>query len=98
PQKIDLVARETEIERLNNGVSLLRTQRREADRATREAKAEKAELENALRLERSRVEDLQGRVERLLRDLSTHEHMLERREKELAEFRAETWTVAATSS
>src|SRR5690606_30109619 len=50
-QKIDLVARETEIERLNNAVSLLRTQRREADRIAREAKAEKVELENALRLE-----------------------------------------------
>ena len=86
-QKIDLVARETEIERLNNAISLLRTQRREADRIAREAKAEKVEVENALRLERGRVEDLQGRVERLLRDLSTRDHVLERQEKELAQYR-----------
>lgn len=82
--KIDLVARETEVERLNNTISALRTQRREAERLAREATAEKVELENALRLERTRVSDLQGRVERLLRDLSDRDQMLERREREMA--------------
>jgi myosin heavy subunit len=85
--KIDLVARETEVERLNNTISALRTQRREAERLAREATAEKVELENALRLERTRVGDLQGRVERLLRDLSDRDQMLERRERELAQLR-----------
>lgn len=88
-QKIDLVARETEIDRLNNALGLLRTQRRETDRVARETNVDKVELENALRLERGRVEDLQGRVERFLRDLSTRDHILERQEKELAQLRSE---------
>ena len=85
-QKIDLIARETEIEKLNNTIGLLRTQRREADRLAREAQAEKVTLENALRLEKDHVSDLQARIERLLRDISTRDQVLERQQKELAQF------------
>src|SRR5690606_36087251 len=95
--KIDLVARETEVERLNNTISALRTQRREAERLAREATAGKVELENALRLERTRVSDLQGRVERLLRDLSDRDQMLERRERELAHQRPDSIPTASAA-
>lgn len=84
-QKIDLVARETEIEKLNNTISLLRTQRREADRLAREAKAEKVDRENALQLEKEHADRLQTRIDRLLRDISTRDQILERQQKELAQ-------------
>ena len=84
--KIDLVARETEIDKLNNTIGLLRTQRREADRLAREAQAEKVTLENALQIEKAHVADLQARVDRLVRDISTRDQILERQQKELAEY------------
>lgn len=84
-QKIDLAARDAEIDRLNNTNRLLRNERRDADRTARELEREKSKLENALRHEKSRAEDLQARLDRLLHDLSDRDQILERQERELAQ-------------
>lgn len=75
--KIDLVARETEIDKLSSTVELLREQRRETDHLLHEALAEKLNLENALRLEKQHVAELQARVEQLLSEVSARDHALE---------------------
>jgi chromosome segregation ATPase len=83
-RQIDLVAREASIEQLNDSVSLLRTQRKEADRLIRDAMAKKAAADEALLIERARADDLERKLDSMIAALSTREEKLERREKELA--------------
>lgn len=82
-RQIELVARESEIDNLNEMLGILRSQRKEADRMMREAVSEKAQADKALQLERERVEELAHKVERLMTDLSTREDRLERQESEI---------------
>lgn len=82
-RQIELVARESEIEDLNETLSILRSQRKEADRAMREAVSERTSAENALEIERSRAEELDRRVERLMSKVSTYEDRLERQQGEI---------------
>jgi chromosome segregation ATPase len=83
-RQVELVSREADIERLNDSINLLRNQRKEADRATREAQAEKTQTEEALRGERKRAADLERKLERMMTTLSNREEKLDRREKEIA--------------
>ena len=82
-RQIELVARESEIDNLNEMLGILRSQRKEADRMMREAVSEKVQADKALQLERERVEELAHKVERLMTDLSTREDRLERQESEI---------------
>lgn len=83
-RQIELVARESEIDNLNEMLGILRSQRKEADRTMREAVSEKVQSDNTLQLERERVAELEGKVERLMTELSTREDRLERQESEIA--------------
>lgn len=83
-RQIELVARESEIDNLNEMLGILRSQRKEADRTMREAVSEKVQSDNMLQLERERVAELEGKVERLMTELSTREDRLERQESEIA--------------
>src|SRR5690606_36221800 len=82
-RQIELVARESEIDNLNEMLGILRSQRKEDDRMMREAVSEKVQADKALQLERERVEELAHKVERLMTDLSTREDRLERQESEI---------------
>ncbi|MDZ5697931.1 hypothetical protein [Chelativorans sp. M5D2P16] len=83
-RQIELVAREADIERLQDANATLRAQRKEAERAMRDAVAEKGQLEEALRVERERAANLERKVERMMTNLSTRDERLERREREIA--------------
>ncbi|MCB1454073.1 MAG: hypothetical protein KDJ43_10535, partial [Rhizobiaceae bacterium] len=82
-RQIELVARETEVEKLSTDVSDLRDQRKEADRKVREMAAETKAAQDALKLEKRRASDLETRLERTISTLSDREEKLDRREKEL---------------
>jgi chromosome segregation ATPase len=83
-RQIELVARETEIDKLVGDINILRGKLREAEKSAREMSVEtKASLE-ALRTERQRAADLEKKIERMMTDLSDRDEKIDRREKEIA--------------
>ena len=86
-RQIELVARESELQKLASDISLLRGQRKEADRRQQEIAAESKAARDALKAEKKRTAELDKKVERLLATLADREDKLERREKEMARLR-----------
>lgn len=86
-RQIELVSRETEVDRLSGDVSQLRAQRKEAERRMREVAAEAKAAQEALKGERKRASDLEAKLERMMTALSDREEKLDRREKEMARLR-----------
>ncbi|RWF01143.1 hypothetical protein [Mesorhizobium sp.] len=86
-RQIELVARESELQRLADDISVLRGQRKEADRRQQESAAESKAARDALKAEKKRTGELDKKVERLLATLADREDKLDRREKEIARLR-----------
>ena len=86
-RQIELVARESELQKLASDISLLRGQRKEADRRNQEIAAESMAARDALKAEKKRTAELDKKLERLLATLADREEKLDRREKELARLR-----------
>ncbi|WP_095201986.1 hypothetical protein [Mesorhizobium carmichaelinearum] len=86
-RQIELVARESELQKLASDILLLRGQRKEADRRQQEIAAESKAARDALKAEKKRAAELDKKVERLLATLADREDKLDRREKELARLR-----------
>lgn len=86
-RQIELVARESELQKLASDISLLRGQRKEADRRQQEIAAESKAARDALKAEKKRASELDKKVERLLATLADREDKLDRRENELARLR-----------
>lgn len=86
-RQIELVARESEIEKLSDDLSALRNKYRENERLMRQAVADRKTAEEALRTEKERSADLEAKLERLMTAVSDRDEKLERRERELAELR-----------
>ncbi|TPN45338.1 MULTISPECIES: hypothetical protein [unclassified Mesorhizobium] len=91
-RQIELVARESELQKLASDISLLRGQRKEADRRQQEIAAESKAAREALKAEKKRTAELDKKVERLLATLADREDKLERREKDLARLREKAKT------
>ncbi|TIN43479.1 MAG: hypothetical protein E5Y32_19675 [Mesorhizobium sp.] len=86
-RQIELVARESELQKLADDISVLRGQRKEADRRHQEIAAESKAARDALKAEKKRTGELDKKIERLLATLADREDKLERREKEIARLR-----------
>lgn len=86
-RQIELVARESEMQKLASDIALLRGQRKEADRRAQEIAAESKAARDTLKAEKKRTAELDKKVERLLATLADREDKLDRREKELARMR-----------
>ena len=86
-RQIELVARESELEKFANDISVLRGQRKEADKRHQEVVAESKATRDSLKIEKKRTADLEKKLERLLATLADREDKLDRREKELARLR-----------
>lgn len=86
-RQIELVARESELEKLANDISVLRGQRKEADRRNQEITAEGKATRDALKAEKKRTAELDKKLERLLATLADREDKLDRRDKEIARLR-----------
>lgn len=86
-RQIELVARESELQKLADDISVLRGQRKEADRRQQEIAAESKAARDALRAEKKRTSELDKKVERLLATLADREDKLDRREKEITRLR-----------
>ena len=86
-RQIELVVRETEVEKLAGDMQLLRGQRKEAERRMQEIAAESKAAREALKAERKKGTDLEKKLERMLATLADREEKLDRRERELARLR-----------
>jgi chromosome segregation ATPase len=86
-RQIELVARESEMQKLASDIALLRGQRKEADRRGQEIAAESKAARDAVKAEKKKTAELDKKVERLLATLADREDKLDRREKELARLR-----------
>ena len=87
-RQIELVARESELEKLASDIALLKGQRREADRRNQEVASESKAAREALKAEKKKTAELDKKVERLLATLADREEKLDRREKDLARMHA----------
>lgn len=86
-RQIELVARESELEKFANDISVLRGQRKEAEKHHQEVVAESKATHDSLKAEKKRTADLEKKLERLLATLADREDKLDRREKELVRLR-----------
>jgi DNA repair exonuclease SbcCD ATPase subunit len=83
-RQIELVAKESELERLAEEAGQLKNQRREAEKRGRAFAAQNKTLQEALRAERAKLAAHEQRLEQLSTELTEKDERLERREKELA--------------
>jgi chromosome segregation ATPase len=86
-RQIELVVRETEVEKLSGDIELLRGQRREAERRLQDVAAEGKAAREALKAERKKIAELEKKLERMLATLTDREEKLDGRERELAALR-----------
>lgn len=93
-RQLEIVARESEIEKLNNEMATLRGERREIDRRSQEISAESQAAREALKAEQERALALEGRIERLLSTVADRDEKIDRGEREVARMRD---TVKASS-
>lgn len=96
-RQIELVARESELEKLASDIAMLRGQRKEADRRNQEIALESKGAREALKAEKRRTAELDKKVERLLATLADREEKLDRREKDLARMRERSKDIAAAN-
>lgn len=89
-RQIELVARESDVDRLNVDMSAMRNQTKDHERRMLEAAAESRHAREALKVETKKVSDLEKKVERLMTTLADREEQLDRRDRELARLRGGT--------
>jgi len=93
-RQLEIVSRESEIEKLNNDMATLRSERREIDRRNQETAAESRAAREALKAEQERALALEARIERLLATVADRDEKIDRGEREVARMRD---TVKASS-
>ena len=86
-RQIDLVARETEIDKLAADIEALRGESRESRRLAEETAAEAKLVREALKAEKKKAAEMERKLERLIATNADLEEKLERRERELARLR-----------
>lgn len=99
-RQIELVARETEIEKLSGDLTAARNASRESERKMRETITENRQLRAEAESTRKKVAELERKMARMITSLTDAEERLERREKELARLRRQSRAggAAATSA
>ena len=86
-RQVEIASRESEIEKLNNDMATLRSERREIDRRSQEIAAESQAAREALKAEQERALALEARIERLLATVADRDEKIDRGEREMARMR-----------
>ena len=95
-RQLEIVARESDIEKLSNDMATLRAERREIDRRNQEITTESRTVRESLKAEQERALALEARIERLVATIADREEKLDRREREMARLR-ETMKASSTT-
>ncbi|BBD39236.1 hypothetical protein Amn_41160 [Aminobacter sp. Y103A] len=86
-RQIELVSRESEIGKLSDDMSALRSQRKDTDKRVVELEADNKAVREALLAETKRAVELDKRLQQMVSSLSDRDDKLERREAELGRLR-----------
>lgn len=86
-RQIELVSRESEIGKLSDDMSALRSQRKDSDKRVVELEADNKAVREALLAETKRAVDLDKKLQQMVSSLSDRDDKLERREAELGRLR-----------
>jgi chromosome segregation ATPase len=86
-RQIELVSRESEIGKLSDDMSALRSQRKDTDKRVVELEADNKAVREALLAETKRAVELDKRLQQMVSSLSDRDEKLERREAELGRLR-----------
>jgi chromosome segregation ATPase len=86
-KQIELVVRETEVDRLSADLNALRAWRKDAEQQMRDGAAESKELRDLVKAEKKKAADIEKKLERMLTTLTDREDKLDRREKEVERLR-----------
>jgi len=97
-RQIELVARESEVEKLSGEVTRLTREQRSFDRRLGDVDIERKTSADALAAEKKRTGDLEAKIERMLTTVADREEKLDRREKELARLRGQLKDVSGAES
>ena len=82
-RQVDLVARESDVDRLNAEISHMRDERKGLERELAEVRSEAKAANNALKAEQRNLEKLQKKLDAQLSVISDRDERIERREREL---------------
>ena len=93
-RQVEMAARESEIEKLNNDMMSLRNERRDIDRRSQEVSTENRGAREALKAEQERAQGLEARIERLLSTIADRDEQIDRAERNVGRMRE---TVKVTS-
>lgn len=97
-RQIELVARESEVEKLSGDLSRMAREHRGFDRRLGDVDNERRMAVDTLAAEKRRVAELEGKIERMLSTVADREEKLDRREKELARLRGQLKDVSGTEN
>lgn len=86
-RQIEIVARESEIDRLNSDIVALKGQRKSIERASQNAGSAVNIAQETVAAEKQRVAALDAKLSKLMSDLTDREEKLERRDREVARLR-----------
>ena len=95
-RQLEIVARESDIEKLSNEMATLRAERREIDRRNQEIATESRTLRESLKAEQERALALEARIERLVATIADREEKIDRRERELARLHETVKAISTT--
>lgn len=96
-RQIEIVARESELERLNSDIAMLKGQRRSIERNSRNADSAVNMAKESALAEKQRADALDVKLTRLMADLTDREERLERRDREVARLRERLKPILASS-
>lgn len=88
-RQIELVARESQLEKLSGDVSALRREGKDAQRRVRELTTQNKTLQQSLRDHKSKAAGVEHKMEHTIAAMSDMEERLERRDREIARLRAQ---------
>ena len=97
-RQIELVARETEVDKLAADMTALRNQNRDLEKRLNTMAAENRAAIETLKNEKKRTAEQDKKVERLMATIADREDKLDRRERELARLREEAKGLAAAGN
>jgi chromosome segregation ATPase len=89
-RQIELVARESEVDKLSADLSALRKQRKEIEAKARETATENRQLRAEAESSRKKIADLERKMARMMTAMTDSEEKLERRDKELERLRQQS--------
>ena len=95
-RQLEIVARESDIEKLSNDMATLRAERREIDRRNQEIATESRTVRESLKAEQERALALEARIERLVATIADREEKIDRRERELARLHETVKAISTT--